>query len=82
MSRNSRKPVLSIRYRMPEKRFGANLVLSKNGKGKRSKGRIMSVRKVPREKILRVHEYLPFDPEALLREFREKEKSKGGQVYG
>lgn len=67
---------------MPEKRFGASLVLSKNGRGKKTKGRIMSVRKVPIEKLLRVHEFAPYDSEALLREFREKEKSKGGRVSG
>ena len=82
MNHNGRKPVLRIRYRMPEKKFGANLVLSGNGKGKKTKGRILSVTKVPREKILRVHEYLPFSPDALLREFREQERLKGGQENG
>lgn len=79
---NGRKPLLRIRYRRPEKKFGANLVLSGSSRGKKSKGRILSVTKVPREKILKVHEYLPFDPDALLREFREQERQKGGQVNG
>jgi len=82
LNKNGRKPVLKIRYRMPEKKFGASLVLSGNGKGKKTKGRILSVTKVPREKILRVHEFLPFNTDALLREFREKERIKGGQVNG
>lgn len=83
MSKGSgRKPVLRIRYRRPEKKFGASLVLSSNGKGRRGRGRILSVTKVPREKILRVHEFLPFSPDALLKEFREQEKLKGGQVDG
>lgn len=84
MNHNGKKPVLRIRYRMPEKKFGASLVLSGNGKGKKTKGRILSVAKVPREKILRVHEYLPFDTDKLLREFREQERrnKKGGTVSG
>jgi len=65
---------------MPEKRFGANLVLAKDGKGEKTSGRILSVRKVPREKILRVYEYLPFDPNQLLREFREQERQNKREV--
>ena len=76
MGKNARKPVLSIRYRRPEKQFGVSLIRSSNSKNSKSKGRILSVKKVPREKILRVHEFLPFDTEALLREFREKEKQR------
>jgi hypothetical protein len=82
LNHNGKKPVLQVRYRRPEKKFGASLILSGNGKGKKAKGRILSVTKVPREKILRVHEYLPFNPDALLKEFREQEKSKGGQASG
>ena len=80
MSHNGRKPVLRIRYRMPEKRFGANLVLAKDGRNEKAGGRILSVRKVPREKILKVHEYLPFDPNQLLREFREQERQNKREV--
>ena len=83
MNHNGRKPILRIRYRMPKKKFGANLVLSSNGKGKKTKGRILSVTKIPREKILRVHEFLPFNTDEMLREFREQERrQKGGQVNG
>lgn len=79
MPRICRRRVLKIRYRKPGKEFGTTFSLSKNG-GKKSKGRILSVRKLPLEQLLRVGEYLPFDPEALLREFREeeREKAKGG----
>lgn len=79
MGRVCRRPVLKIRYRKPGKVFGTTFSLSKNG-GKQSKGRILSVRKLSYEQLNRVGEYLPFDPEALLREFREQERQevKGG----
>lgn len=79
MGKNSRKPVLSIRYRKKGKVFGTKLTFSKNG-GKKLKGRVLSVRKLPKEKLLRVGSYLPFDPEALLREFREAEREKRREV--
>ncbi len=78
MPRVNQRPVLKIRYKKPGKVFGTKFSLSKNGGKKKLKGRILGVGKVSREQLKRVHEYLPFDPEALLREFREAEKSKGG----
>jgi len=72
VSRNGHKPVLKFRYRKPGKVFGVKFSFSRNG-GRKLKGRILSVRKVSREQLDRVHEFLPFNPEALLREFREKE---------
>jgi len=78
LSRNSRKPALKIRYRKAGKEFGTKFTLSRNG-GKRLKGRILSVRKLSKEQILRVGEYLPFDPKELLREFREEDRIKGGK---
>lgn len=78
MGKNARKPILKIRYRKPEKRFGVSLLCSRtsNSNGKKHKHRILSVQKVPMEKILRVHEFLPFDKDALLREFREQERKQ------
>lgn len=73
MSKNGRQPVLKVRYRKPGKQFGAKLTLSRGGR-RNVKGRILSVKKVSREQLMRVHEYLPFDTDALLREFRESEK--------
>jgi len=80
MGKNSRKPILKIRYRKPGKVFGTKFSLSKNG-GKKLKGRILSVRKLSKEQVNRTGEYLPFDPRELLREFREAERTeriKGG----
>lgn len=72
--RKTRRPVFKIRYRLPGKVFGSKFSFSKNGGGE-VKGRILSKRKVSPEEILRVGEYLPFNIEALLREFREDEKT-------
>lgn len=78
MGKNARKPILKVRYRRSEKRFGVSLLHSRGtNNGKKHKHRILSVQKVPIEKILRIHEFLPFDKDALLREFREQEKNKG-----
>lgn len=77
MSRNGRQSLLKVRYRKPGKQFGSKLTLSRNGR-RNVKGRVLSVTKVSREQLLRVHEHLPFDPDALLREFRESER-KGGK---
>lgn len=77
MGRKTRRPVFKIRYRRPGKVFGSRFSFSKNSDGN-GKGRILSKRKVSFEEISRVGEYLPFDPEALLREFRDSEKVKGG----
>ena len=77
MGKNARKPILKIRYRKPEKRFGASLIQSSEHRnGKKGRHRVLSVQKVPKEKILRVHEFLPFDTVALLREFREQERKQ------
>jgi len=76
MGRVTRRPVLKIRYRKPRKEFGTTFSLSSNSNGKKVKGRILSVRKVSREQIDRIHDYLPFDPKALLREFREQEQQE------
>lgn len=76
MGKNSQKPILKFRYRKPGKVFGTKLTQSENG-GKKLKGRILSVRKVSKEQIMRVGEYLPFDPEKLLRELQV---SKGGKL--
>jgi len=75
--RVNRRPAFKIRYRKPGKVFGTKFSFSRNGGGK-LKGRILGVEKVSTEQIKRIHEFLPFDPEALLKEFREAEKSKGG----
>ena len=79
MGKNSMKPVLRIRYRKPGKVFGTTFTLSRsrNG-GKKNKGRILSVRKLSYEETWRIGEFLPFDPKALLREFNEAERTKGG----
>lgn len=76
MGRITRRPVLKIRYRKPGKEFGTTFSLSKGGNGKRAKGRILSVRKLSYEQLNRVGEFLPFDPEALIREFREQERQE------
>lgn len=81
MGRNTTKPVLKIRYRKPGKIFGAKLTFSKNGGKKKLRGRVLSVRKVSKEQINRVGEYLPFDPEALLKELREESKEGKREVY-
>ena len=77
MGRKTRRPVFKVRYRMPGKIFGSKFSFSKNG-NEGSKGRILSKRKLSSEEISRIGEYLPFDPKALLREFRESERVKGG----
>lgn len=80
MPRVCRRPVLKIRYRKPGKEFGTTFSLSKKNGNKKARGRILSVRKLSFEQLNRVGEYLPFDPEALLREFREEDRreAKGG----
>lgn len=77
MAKNGKRPVLKIRYKKPGKVFGTKFTFSKNG-GKKLKGRIIGVEKVSREQLLRVHEFLPFDPKALMKEFEELQ-NKGGQ---
>lgn len=76
MGRKTRRPVFKIRYRRPGKVFGSKFSFSKSRNGN-TKGRILSKGKLSFEEINRVGEYLPFSPEALLREFRES-KIKGG----
>ena len=77
VSKSRGKPVLKIRYKKPGgKGFGTRLTLSRNS-SKRIKGRILSVKKLSKEEIWRIGDHLPFDPEALLKEFREAEKNKG-----
>ena len=76
MGRKTRRLVFKLRYRRPGKIFGSKFSFSKNSNGN-SKGRILSKRKVSFEEISRIGEYLPFNPEALLKEFREA-KIKGG----
>ena len=71
MGKNTRKPVLKIRYRKPGKTFGVKFTFSRNG-GKKLKGRVLSMRKLSREQINRVGEYTPFDPDELARELQEK----------
>lgn len=77
--KNGKRPVLKIRYRKPGKVFGTKFTFSKNG-GRKLKGRVLGVEKVSREQLLRVGEFLPFDPKALLKEFSELQKQKGGQL--
>ena len=59
MGRKTNPVVLKIRYRKPHKIFGTRFVLSGNRKSKRRvKGRILSARKVSKEEIDKVGEFL------------------------
>jgi len=71
VGKNTTKTVLKIRYRKPGKTFGVKFSFSRNG-GKKLHGRILSMRKLSKEQIDRVGEFLPFDPDELLRELREE----------
>ena len=77
MGRTNRRLVLKTRVRKPGKIFGTKFSFSRNG-SRKLRGRILSVEKVGFDELWRVGEYLPFNPDALLREFRETEKEKGG----
>ena len=72
------RKVLKVKYRMPGKKFGTKIA---TGRVPRIPGRkIVSVRKVGREEILRIGEYLPFNPDKLLAEFQsQKEVNKNGK---
>ena len=78
MGKNTTKTVLKIRYRKPGKTFGVIFSFSRNSGRKKLKGRVLSVRKLSKEQIDRVGEFLPFDPEALVKELKE-ESSRGRQ---
>lgn len=65
---------LKIRYRMPGKKFRTKFTTSGSVSNKPSR-KVVSIKKVSREQIMRVGEYLPFDPDKLLEEFREVEKN-------
>jgi len=76
VSGNGKKPVLKIRYRRPGKEFGTKFTLSRGSRRKRLKGRILSVKKLSFEETWKIGEYLPFNPEALISEFRREVASK------
>ena len=77
MPRVNQRPAFKIRYRKPGKVFGTKFSFSKNG-GRKLKGRVLSVEKVSREQLLRVGEFMPFDTKALMKEFNELQRRKGG----
>lgn len=77
MGRNNRKKVLKTRYRKPGKTFGTKFSLSSSTSSK-ARGKILGIKKVSYEELWRVGDYLPFEPEALLKEFRLAEIEKGG----
>jgi hypothetical protein len=70
------KQVLKVRYRMPGKTFRSKFTISGHVPNQPSR-KVLSVRKVSGEQLMRVGEYLPFDPDKLLKELREvKENAK------
>jgi len=77
VGRKTRRPVFKVRRRKPGKVFGSKFSLSR-GNGGDSQGRILFRRKVSFEELNRICEFSPFDPDALLKEFREAERLKGG----
>ena len=79
MGKNGNKPVLQIRYRRQGKTFGTRFSYQRGG-GKKLEGRILSCRKLSREQISRVGEYLPFDPKELLAEFNEENRINKREV--
>ena len=76
MSRRN-KSALKVRYRMPGKTFRTKFTAT-GYVPNRPSNKVLSVRKVSKEQLLRVGEYLPFDPDELLKEFREDEENAKG----
>jgi len=68
------KSVLKVRYRMPGKTFRTKFATTGSISRPPSK-KIVSVRKVSKEEAMRVGRYLPFDPDKLLKEFKEVEEN-------